>query len=288
MTLTAEEKIEDPVHEIHEDIKETLRVSVIPMPFRLWSKNPQLLELLWSRLKPNLETRYIEYAADRIRKQAVRMVSMHRVAYGIHADDISLFTIQKSRSVINVHHYVNSKLSIVVTALVEALQSHTFQPVKDPRLGACIPRGVPPEMAIIPLLEEPSLGHNKRILLKEIQRTLTLPDISTEYLGLAHCDGYLEKAWSELQPFTQTSSYWTFSESLQLLVRTLVHGLPLPLDLHWDDFGRIGIAGLEILNEIIPLQDALPRLILNMAALKVGLDGVDKASRSPYPIEDPN
>jgi Halocarboxylic acid dehydrogenase DehI len=288
MTLTAEEKIDDPRLEINDDIKATLRVSVVPMPFRLWSKNPQLLELLWSRLKPNLETRYIEYAADRIRKQAVRMVSMHRVAYGIHADDISLFTIQKSRLVINVHHYINPKISIVVSALVEALQSHAFQPVKDPRLGACIPRGVPPEMAVIPLLEEPSLGHNKRILLKEIQRTLTLPDISTEYLGLAHCDGYLEKAWSELQPFTQTSTYWTFSESLQLLTRTLVHGLPLPLDLRWGDFGRIGIAGLEILNEIIPFQDALPRLILNMAALKVGLDGVDKASQSPYPIEDSN
>ena len=288
MTLTAEKKIDDPLLEINDDIKATLRVSVVPMPFRLWSKNPPLLELLWSRLKPNLETHYIEYAADRIRKQAVRMVSMHRVAHGIHADDISLFTIQKSRLVINVHHYINPKISIIVSALVEALQSRTFQPVKDPRLGACIPRGVPPEMDIIPLLEEPSLGHNKRILLKEIQRTLTLPDISTEYLGLAHCDGYLEKAWSELQPFTQTSTYWTFSESLQLLTRTLVHGLPLPLDLRWGDFGRIGIAGLEILNEIIPFQDALPRLILNMAALKVGLDGVDNASQSPYPIGDPN
>jgi hypothetical protein len=36
------------------------------------------------------------------------------------------------------------------------------------------------------------------------------------------------------------------------------------------------------------LQNVLPRLILNMAALKVGLDGVEKAFQSPYPITDPN
>jgi hypothetical protein len=36
------------------------------------------------------------------------------------------------------------------------------------------------------------------------------------------------------------------------------------------------------------LQNILPRLILNMAALKVGLDGVEKASQSPYPIAEPN
>lgn len=36
------------------------------------------------------------------------------------------------------------------------------------------------------------------------------------------------------------------------------------------------------------LQNILPRLILNMAALKVGLDGVENASQSPYPIAEPN
>src|SRR4029077_18798935 len=143
MTLTAEKKIDDPLLEINDDIKATLRVSVVPMPFRLWSKNPPLLELLWSRLKPNLETRYIEYAADRIRKQAVRMVSMHRVAHGIHADDISLFTIQKSRLVVNVHHYINPKISIMVSALVEALQNRTFQPLKIPDWAPVFPEAFP-------------------------------------------------------------------------------------------------------------------------------------------------
>jgi hypothetical protein len=284
MTLASEKQTDDRIDGIHEDIKATLRVSIVPLPFLLWSKQPQLLELLWSRLRANLETRYVECAADRIRKQAARMVSLHRVAHRIDAQDISLFTIEKCRAVIDVHHYINPKLLLIVTALVEALQRHPFRPVNDPRWSTIIPKGIAAEMPAIPLLDDSWLGHDKKILLKEIRKTLQLPEISTEYVGLAYCEGYLEKAWLQLKPFARTPDCWTFIENLQLLARTLVHGLPFPLEMSWDDFAKIGMAGLEVLNWIIPFQNALPGLIVNMAALKVGMDGVEKASLSPYPV----
>src|SRR5712692_1182206 len=284
MTLTSEHKIDDCVGGIYEDIKATLRVSIVPLPFRLWSQNPPLLELLWSWLRSNLETRYIECAADRIRKQAAQMVSNHRVAHRVDTDEISLFTIQKSRVVIDIHHYINPKLLLIVTSLVKTLQRDTFNPISDPRFCLGIPKGIPTEMPTIPLLEKLWLSHDKRRVLKEIQKALALPKISTEYLGLAYCGGYLERAWAELKSFTRTNTYSELTEHLQLLARTLVHGLPFSLNIGWDEFTSIGMSGLEVLNRIMPLQNALPGLILHMAALKVGMDGVEKASQSPYPI----
>ena len=284
MTLASADQTDDRVEGIHQDIKATLRVSIVPLPFRLWSSNPQLLELLWSRLRPNLETRFIESAADGIRRQAARMVLAHRVARQIGVGKVSLVTIQKCRLVINIHHYINPKLLLLVTALVETLRRHPFEPVKYAGLSLSIPRGVPLEMSTIPLLEESRLSPAKRTVLDEIQKILALPEMSTEYLGLAYCNGYLEEAWSELKPFTQTTTYSTFTEQLQLLARTLVHGIPFPLDINGDDFASIGMSGTEFLNWVIPAQNALPRLILNMAALKVGMDGLEKASQSPYPV----
>ena len=284
MSLSAVRRIDDRFPEICEDIRATLRVSMLPTPFRLWSSNPRLLELLWSRLRPNLETRFFESAADAIRKQAARMVWGQPVCHRFHTTEISLFTIQKCRLIIDVHHYINPKLLLLVTALVEALRHHEFEPVREGALTLSIPKGVPLEMPTIRLLEESSLSLHKRSVLSDIQNVLALAEMSTEYLGLAYCNGYLEEAWSELKPFAQTTSYRTFTEHLHLMARTLVHGLPFPLEISWNDFAGIGMSGVEFLNWIIPAQDALPKLILNMAALKVGMDGLEEASRSPYPI----
>jgi hypothetical protein len=284
MSLSAERRFDDRLPEICEDIRATLRVSILPTPFRLWSSNPRLLELLWSRLRPNLETRFFECAADAIRKHAARMVWGQPVCHRIDAEEISLFTVQKCRLVINIHHYINPKLLLLVTALVETLRRHDFEPVRDAGLTSSISTGVPAEMPTIHFLEDSSLSQRKRNVLKEIQNILALPEISTEYLGLAYCNGYFEQAWSELKPFAQTTTYQKFAQHLHLMARTLVHGLPFPLEISWNDFASIGMSGVEFLNWIIPAQDALPRLILNMAALKVGMDGLDDASRSPYPV----
>ena len=282
--VSSERSSEDQFPEILEDIKATLRVSMLPAPLRLWSSDPRLLELLWKHLRSNLETRFFEYAADAIRKHAARMVWGQPVCRRIDAEEISLLTVQKCRLVINIHHYINPKLLLLVTALVETLRCHDFEPVRDAGLILSIPKGVPAEMPTIHFLEESSLSQRKRNVLKEIQSVLALPEISTEYLGLAYCNGFLEQAWSDLKPFAQTTTYHKFTQHLHLMARTLVHGLPFPLEINWNDFASIGMSGVEFLNWIIPAQDALPRLILNMAALKIGMDGLDDASRSPYPV----
>src|SRR5262245_34952437 len=181
MSLSAERKFDDRLTEICEDIRATLRVSILPTPFRLWSSNPRLLELLWSRLRPNLETRFVESAADAIRKHAARMVWGQPICHRIEAEEISLFTVQKCRLVINIHHYINPKLLLLVTALVETLRRHDFEPVRDASLTSNIPKGVPAEMATIHFLEESSVSQRKRNVLKEIQSVLALPEISTEY-----------------------------------------------------------------------------------------------------------
>lgn len=285
MTLASEKATDHRLEDIYADIKATLRVSIVPLPFLLWSqKNSQLLELIWSRLRTNLETRYVECAADKIRKQAVGMLSFHRPGHRIEADDISLFTIQKCRVVIDIHHYINPKLLLIVTALAETLRRHPFNPIDDPRWSMRIPRGISPDMPAITLSDDSRLSVEKKILLKKIRKALQLPQNSTEYLGLACYNGYLEKAWLQLKPFTQTPAYRTFSENLQLLTMTLVHGLPFPLEMRRDDFAQAGMAGLEVLNWVIPFQNALPGLIFNMAALKIGLDGSERASQSPYPV----
>jgi Halocarboxylic acid dehydrogenase DehI len=277
---------ENLVEKIYGDIKATLRVSVINLPFSLWSTHPRLLEFLWNRLKPNLATRYVESAADRIRERAVRSVAARfrlRDLQTVAASEFTAGTIQLSRSLVDIHHYANPKLLIATAGLLEALQGHSFEPVKDRGLRLTVPQGIPAAMPRVTVRDEPQ-PERDTALLKEIQEMLGLPAVSSDYLCLSSLCGYLERVWAELKSIVKTEAYWQLAEDLESLAALLARGLPYPMIIGTEDFKRIGLTVLEARNWIIPSHMAVARLILNMAALKVALDGKQEALHSPYPI----
>jgi Halocarboxylic acid dehydrogenase DehI len=275
------------IEKIYGDIKATLRVSVISLPFSLWSTHPRLLEFLWNQLKPNLATRYVESAADRIRERAVRTVEARlrlRELQTVAGSQLTAVTIQLSRSLVDIHHYVNPKLLIATAGLLEALQGHSFEPVKDRELRMTVPQGIPAAMPRLAVREEPSSEQGNTALLKEIQEMLSLPAVSSEYLCLSSLCGYLERVWAELKLIIKTETYWQLAEDLESLAALLARGLPYPIAFGREDLERIGLTVLEARNWIIPSHMAIARLILNMAALKVALDGKQEALHSPFPI----
>src|SRR5947207_2423085 len=100
MTQIFADATEDGLGPIYDEIKETLRVSMVTEPFRSWSREPALLQLLWNSIKANLETRYVEIAADRIRKHAARMIATRLNADPIDPGEMSIFATQRYRHVI--------------------------------------------------------------------------------------------------------------------------------------------------------------------------------------------
>jgi Halocarboxylic acid dehydrogenase DehI len=275
------------VETIYGEIAATLRVSIINLPFSLWSSYPRLLEFFWNRLKPNLATRYVESAADRIRERAVRTVAA-RFRLGelqtVAASEFTAIPIQLSRSLVDIHHYANPKLLIATAGLLEALQGHSFEPVKDRGLRLTVPQGIPAAMPRLASGDEPRPEQPDTALLKEIQEMLGLPALSSDYLCLSSLCGYLERVWAELKSIVKTEAYWQLAEDLESLAALLARALPYPITMGSEDLKRIGLTVLEARNWIIPSHMALPRLILNMAALKVALDGKEQALQSPYPI----
>lgn len=275
------------VEKIYDDIKATLRVSVISLPFSLWSRQPALLELLWGRLKPNLATRYVESAADRIRERAVRTIStrfrLRELKRLEEESDLPGLTIQMSRFLVDIHHYANPKLLIATAGLLEALQGHSFEPVKDHGLRMSVPQGIPAAMPKVAIRQEP-FGQPDSALLQEIQEILALPAVSSDYLYLGSLGGYLDRVWVELKRIIRTETFWQLAEDLESLAAVLARGLPYPMAIGREAFKSMGLTVSEARNRIIPSHLALTRLILSMAALKVALDGKDGALQSPYPI----
>jgi hypothetical protein len=277
------------VHDIYEDIKATLRVSVINLPFSLWANHPALLELLWNRLRPNLQTRYVEAAADRIRERAVRSIAAHFRPRDLDHSALSDCTrdvAQLSRFPVDIHHYANPKLLIATAGLLEALHGHDFEPVKDRALCASVPGGIPAAMPNLRFDAPLAAESQAAAILKEIQDTLALPQLSSEYFYLSSFSGVLEAVWAELKPMIKSDTYWQLAEDLGWLAGLLARGLPFPISIGREEFKNIGMSVLEVSNWIIPSHMALTKLILNMAALKIRLDGKEEALRSPYPISD--
>jgi Halocarboxylic acid dehydrogenase DehI len=278
----------DLAGDIFDDIKATLRTSVVNLPFPLWARNPQLLKMLWTRLKPNLQSRFAESAADTIRERAVTLMAARfvpdRWIWENQEDEKTALTLEMARYVVNIHHYLDPKLLMMISILLETMQHHNFKPVTDPTKLETVPRGVPLEMPELQLSQILASRSQTSVILDEIQRAMRLPKMSSDYLSLSLCPGFLAKAWAKLQPMVAKEAYWMMADGLQSMAAVLARKAPFPIGIQLELIYKTGTSRAEAVHWVMQTHTALAGLVLNMAALKIGLDGKEGALQSPYPI----
>src|SRR5580765_4131080 len=108
------------IERVYHEVRQSLQVTAVPLLFRIWAAFDNLLPALWDELRPNLETRVFEKAADQIRQEAVR------AAWTLRLPDSTPLALGESRawqvrSALALYHHINPKLLLIVSAVSQAL-----------------------------------------------------------------------------------------------------------------------------------------------------------------------
>ena len=129
--------------------------------------------------------------------------------------------------------------------------------------------------ASLVLMEAHHADAPTRALYADIQRTLGLPFVNTDYRALARWPSYFRAAWQRLSPHVQSDTYRRICDALHAAVLDRVaHALPNPARLRGQALREAAAADTP-LPEIVAMarlfQWLLPGLITNVAFLRAQL-----------------
>jgi hypothetical protein len=270
------------VKALYEDIQSTLRVSLVPWPFRVLAANPKYFRAVWDALKPTI-TKQFELAADAIRSHAASQTLQtlvgrdHRAK--LRAAGYGGGRVQQVQEHVLVFHYANPKLLLIVAVLKEVLEGRPV-PVKSVVVTPT-GRGIPPGMPKVKRIDQPT-GKIAEIF-SRIEKTFDLPKVSDEFRALAQWPEYLELAWGELQTIVQSDSYARVIEEIKRIAQQKTQEFPRRVDLGREELRAMGFSDTE-LREIQSLIDTLyrayPRLVVSVVFLTLALAGPEETMLS--------
>jgi len=290
MTETAEHSASEILEEfaegnlkgIYSDIKATFRVPIVSLVFRVLATEPDFLGIAWRQLHTNLQTVYCEEQADLIRSFAVQAISAMGSGPGSSGSDTD--------AVLRIFHYVNPKLLLAVGALRVASSGQypklaELAAMQKRQIRSGVPSSMPATIAMVdPASAEPAMS----ALFHDIQSTLTLPAVNSDYRALACWPEYLQSAWQSLKPLVATPEYRRAQRDLRRMVDEAILALPFRMDINPHTLRHCGLSERQLdwtRSTLDAYYALLPGLVLNIAYLTAGSIGADAASRSPFPAE---
>jgi len=262
---------------IFSDIKSTLRVPLVNLIFRVLATYPDYLQLAWQELKPNAQTVYFEQQSDEIRRYAVE--STRSLGQSPQAPE-------PAAAALRVYHYINPKLLLAAGALRAATNG------QQPRLQGLpigqkrqLRPGVPSDSGPIDMISPEEVPLKVRAIFDDLQNTMQVPVINSDYRTLAQWPDYLDDAWAALRPVVQKPEYAAAELGLHQIVDESIVALPYRMTLNPHALRQSGLSeqDLDAIREILEtFYDLLPGLVLNIAFLSVGVLG-HEAIESPFP-----
>jgi len=282
-----EQMASEAVAKTFEEIKQALRVTGISLNFRTYAAYERFFPLMWAAMRPNVETRAFEEAADRLREEAVHAAAgMERLSVLARAQLGESQAFQAENALL-LYHYLNPKLLIFQAALARALEQDTPEPRAGKAAGSAelIERGAPARMPPMEMVEEPADDPVVRRTLRDIRHTLSLEETHSDYRTLALWPRYLSAAWQRMKPIVKTDGYDTACVRLGEAARRLAQTLPHPIELSRELVGREGEDADALLADTKRFETALPGLILNVSLLVLDWQAPELARRSPFPAK---
>jgi halocarboxylic acid dehydrogenase DehI len=283
----SEQQVSGDLAALYLDIKRALRVPLVNLLYRVWAAEG-VLPLLWEVAHPNLQTIDFENKADSLRTEAVE-----KIAYDVevpaqssrmNALNLSAADIETIRLELGVFHYINPKLLLHCALLKRAIGRWGYRGTGQ-SLGQIEP-GVPSEMPKeIVMVDPKSAVPEMQQLFDEIRNQFKLRAINSDYRALAKWPNYLRLAWMDLRQYHESSYYALHEKNLRHYAAGLVNGLPYSARITAEDAKRAGIERAKLVELVDPFFELLPGLILNIAFLKIAIDGADEARRSPFPVQ---
>lgn len=282
----AEHEASDEIDQVYHHIRQTLRVTGVNLIFRNWARHSGMLPVIWNAVQPNSQTLAFEKAADQLRAAAARAVdSLGRLGA---ADEVALGESQayQVRGALQLYHYINPKLLLLVAMVRLALDGrpHALQAPAETAAQRIGP-GYPRRMYAMEMVDAQPDDKRLQTIFADIQETLSLQSINSDYRTLALWPDYLAAAWAKLKPIVQRDDYDHAAASLRELARTLAAALPFPVALTRDQFEEAGAHFDQAVESAASFERLLPGLILNVAFCLQDWCSSEELACSPFPAQ---
>jgi Halocarboxylic acid dehydrogenase DehI len=275
------------IERVYHEIKQTLRVTGVPLNFRTIAGYDNILPLFWDELHSNLQTRDFETGADRIRARAAQSSAALLPAHGqplVMLGESQRFQIQRA---LKLYHYINPKLLLLTSALKISLHGENIgRADADMSSTPLIARGIPRKMYPMEFASDPHDDERVQGTYDDIQRTMSLSAVFGEYRTLALWPEYLISSWQQLKPMLRLSVYREAAEELRQLSVHLARELPFPVRVTLRSIEAAGEEPEQVLRIVERFESLLPSLILNNSFLLLDWLNEQEVKDSPYPASD--
>lgn len=116
----SETEAEGEIERVYHEIKQSLRVSGINLNFRTWAGFDKFFPLMWDAMRPLVETRGFEDAADKVRNQSVNLAGkLGKIETMASLGESQKYQIGKAHEL---YHYINPKLLVFTSKVKQALE----------------------------------------------------------------------------------------------------------------------------------------------------------------------
>ncbi|MCA1600616.1 MAG: halocarboxylic acid dehydrogenase DehI family protein [Acidobacteria bacterium] len=279
-----EREAEGEIGRAYHEIKQSLRVTGVNLNFRTWAGYEKFFPVMWDGMRPTVETRAFEEAADQVRAEAARAAeTLGRLdaASQVRLGESQVYQI---RAALDLYHYVNPKLLVFTSAVRLALDGE-YQARRENGAGTpeLIERGVPARMYPMEMVSAEPDDERIDRLFDDIKQTLALSSINSDYRTLALWPDYLEAGWGKLKPVTGRDEYKQSSDNLRETARRLARALPLSTSLTRRQVEELGEDADEIIQTTEKFEQLLPSLVINIALFELDWRTADEALRSQFP-----
>ena len=271
--------------EIYELATRKVRIGRVPLLLRALAAE-KALQACWQALRPAIRVRAFEEAADDLRARAARSAvdlgcPLIETQLGWAGYDVD--QIDEIRGQVDIFHYVDAKMLMMVSTLAQALGSGAGGAKSGARAEQRVPRGVPQDMDHIELVPEDASGTLSKTF-RSIRAHFGLGLVPDDFRALGRWPKYLELAWADVRKRDEDPRARSALTELGAQADEAVRQLPVCVQIT-DEMLRAAGADPERVRAMVErFRKTIPCLVLDLALFKVQLDGAEMAIESPFPI----
>ncbi|RTL90827.1 hypothetical protein EJV44_21245 [Ancylobacter aquaticus] len=233
---------------------------------------PRFFDALWEGLEPIAGTRAFQDACRAMRAATEagveRSLGISPLAHRLQDLGYDPREIGEIRTIIEVFSHGNYPYILLATVSRYLLSGGDLS--GEPQVFETSPRS--PHIFHQPILMEPHhADEHTRGIFADIQATLALPILNTDYRALARWPSYFHLAWAELRPLIRTPSHAALSQQLHEQAIAVLRTLPNPARLKGDMVRAaaaddVSLAQVRAMTELF--QWLLPELAVNVAVFR--------------------
>ena len=280
----AEHEATGDTSRIYHEIRQTLRVSGVNLNFRTWAGYEEFFSEMWAAIQPVAASQAFEAASNELRGRAADMaLRLPPLELTATPGESQRFQIQRA---LRLYHYINPKLLLLTTIVRRGLAGEQSRDAgaSPVDLGPKVPFGVPAAMAPMEMVDERPADTQTRRVFRDIQKTMRLSAVNSDYRTLALWPDYLSGAWAALKPLVRSKEYREAVAGIGGEAARLGQAFPVPTSINARRLKHRGERVASLIETTEGFERLLPGLILNIAVWSRAWTNPEELRKSPFPL----